>query len=139
MLDETLQITMVTDTLKQYYLNDGQIIGYEPIGVRRETVNAWKENTLTMAQNWHTGQAYHEIHDMRQSSITPYARQKALELTQALGDIEGRAAVVIAPSQTGLVIQFFVNHVFNRFNTHRERKVFTNFDDAVAWVREALN
>ncbi|MGB7341444.1 MAG: hypothetical protein WBC91_21285 [Phototrophicaceae bacterium] len=138
MSDNIIQVEQVTDTLNQYYLHHGRVVVYEPIGARRETVDMWKENTLKIVRSWQSDQPYHEIHDMRQSTITPYAQHKATELTKELGTVAGRAAIVIEQSYTGELIGFFVNNVFNRFNKIRERRVFTNFETALAWIEEVL-
>lgn len=138
MIAEAENIEMVHPTLKRYYLHDGQIVVFEPQGVNRDTVNAWLKHTLETARNWSPDKPYHELHDMRQSGITRYSRQKATELTEKLGNVKGRAAVVISQTHTGQIIGFFVNNVFNRFNKTRERKVFTEFDQALAWLEEAL-
>lgn len=138
MITEAQNVEFVHENLKRYYLHDGQIVVFEPDGAHRNTVDAWKDFTLETANNRPDGTDFHEIHDMRNSTITPYARHKAVELTQALGAVPGRSAIIISKSHTGQMIGFLVNNVFNRFNRTRVRKVFTEFEPAVTWVQEAL-
>lgn len=138
MMVEARKIEMITENLKRYWLHEGKIVVFEPNGISHATVDAWHDSTLESARNCPAGQAYHELHDLRKTSLTPYSRQKALELVKALGDRSGRSAIIIAKSYEGQLIVFFVNNVFSRIPKNRPRRVFTDFQQGLKWLEGGL-
>src|SRR5688572_6775892 len=93
--------------LYRYWLYNTQVVVFEPIGTTRATVDVWREQVEQTAANWDKTRPYLEIHDMRQSSVTPYSRQKALELVKALSTYHGRSAIVLPASILGNIMRFF--------------------------------
>jgi hypothetical protein len=135
---ETENLELVGENLKRYTLHEGKIVVFEPNGVNRATVDAWHDKTIESAKNCPADKPYHELHDLRKTSLTPYSRQRALELVQALGDRSGRSAILIEQSYTGHLIGFFVNNIFSRIPKNRPRRVFTDFQQAVTWLEEVI-
>lgn len=138
MFTESEKIEFISENLKRYYLANGKIVVFEPTGVNHATVDTWYNCTLESAKDCPDDTAYHELHDLRKTNLTPYSRQKALELVKALGDRSGRSAILIAKSYEGQLIGFFVNNVFNRIPKTRPRRVFTDYQQALQWLEEAL-
>jgi hypothetical protein len=121
MMTETEDIELISENLKRYRLHQGKIMVFEPTGVNRATVDAWHDSTV-----------------VRKTSLTPYSRQRAFELVQSLGDRSGRSAIVIEASYAGNLIGFFVSNIFSRIPKNRPRRVFTDFQQAVKWLEEAI-
>ena len=138
MMTETEDIELISENLKRYRLHQGKIIVFEPTGVNRATVDAWHDSTVESARNCPAAEPYHELHDLRKTSLTPYSRQRAFELVQSLGDRLGRSAIVIEASYAGNLIGFFVSNIFSRIPKNRPRRVFTDFQQAVKWLEEAI-
>ena len=138
MIVDAENIEIIGGNLKRYRLHQGKIVVFEPSGVNRATVDAWHDSTIESAQNSPANDPYHELHDLRKTSLTPYSRQRAFELVQALGDRSGRSAIVIEESYTGNLIRFFVNNIFSRIPKNRPRRVFSDFQQALKWLEEAI-
>jgi hypothetical protein len=138
MMAEAQKIEMISENLKRYWLHDERIVVFEPTGISHATVDAWHDSTLESARNTPLDKPYHELHDLRKTNLTPYSRQKALELVKALGDRSGRSAIIIAKSYEGQLIGFFVNNIFSRIPKNRPRRVFTDFQQGLKWLEEGL-
>lgn len=134
---EPENVEEITPHLTRGWLDNSSIVVYRPTINTRENVDAWYRITLETAQNWAKDQPYLELHDMREAVLTPYSRAKAGELVRQLAQYKGRAAIVIAQTRLGDIIGFFVNNVFSVRRGSMERKVFTSFDDALQWLRDA--
>ena len=132
------QIEQIMPTLVRYWLADGQIVVFEAVGANRDTVDAWFDVTTETHQAWSYDEPHYEIHDMRQSTMTPYARAKALELGDLYVDMVGRSAIIVQDSHIGSFMTFFVNRVLNRLSKTCERRVFKDFDEGLAWIREGI-
>lgn len=138
MIVDAENVEIIAGNLKRYRLHQGKITVFEPTGVNRATVDAWHDSTIESAKNCPLNEPYHELHDLRKTSLTPYSRQRAFELVQALGDRAGRSAIVIEESYGGNLIRFFVNKIFSRIPKNRPRRVFNDFQQALKWLEEAI-
>lgn len=125
----------ITPHLARYYLDQGRIVVFKTTNTSRKNVDAWARITEETARSWSENQPYLELHDMREALINSYAQYRANELTTLLSDIPGRAAVLIAKNTVGDIMTRILNLVFNRGQHGRLRRVFTDYDEAVAWLR----
>ena len=128
----------ITPKLIRYWLDDNKIVVFEPDGADRDTVDAWYDTTTATHKAWSYNEPHYEIHDMRHSTMTPYARAKALELGELYKNMTGRSAIIVQDSHIGSFMGFFVNRILNRLNKTFDRRVFKDFDEGLAWVREGI-
>lgn len=129
----------ITPHLIRYWLFDKRVVVYQPNGASRETVDAWHDLVVETADQWPTDRPYLEIHDMSNSTVTPYARQRAQELVEHLNHRRGRTAIILPSSQVGRqMMSLLINITFRRWNRTMERQVFTSLQRATAWVKEML-
>lgn len=129
----------LTPTLIRYWLFDGRVVVFKPIGTTRETVDAWFQVATETAQHWPSDRLYLELHDMRQTTVTPYSRQKAGELVKFLSSKQGRAAIVIANTRLGEIMRFIVDRVMSRTRQTIQRRTFTSMEAAITWLFEAID
>lgn len=133
---EPEKVDNITPNLTRSWLDHGQIVVYHTTQTTREDIDAWYQIVQATARAWPPGKPYLAIHDVRGVIMTPYARERAKSLNRALHDVTGRSAVIIDQTRMGELIGFFVNSIFALSRGNAERRVFTTFEEALAWLRE---
>lgn len=121
------------ETFTKDILVSENILYYHLLNTSRETVDIWSEDLREEMMNWPDDAPLRMIlHvEIRGSTISSYAIKQARRLTLLRPDVDGKLALVIENELTARVINFAVNQLNN---SHRMRRVFTTYEDAIDWV-----
>jgi|GEM_PF-3162354 len=130
----------ISDSLDRYWLHNQQIVVYEPHDTHRKTVDQWAESVIKLAHRWEPTKPYLEIQDMRRAAATPYSIQRAKAAIYSLEGLTGYSAVIITNNPAASMFKFFVRQIRPRAAASKgvEHRIFTNFEEAFAWLEEKL-
>ena len=71
--------------------------------------------------------------------LTGYFREKFVKLSDDHPDIEGRAAWVVKSDHFARSTELFVTRQLPAYNPNFERRIFKEYDPALAWLKENLD
>ena len=123
--------------IERYTLHNQQISVVIATGMEtREALNLSSQIVTETIRNFpETGVAYILYDASRAKSVTPYARQKALDL---LRNVEPNRdlylAIVFANSWMSTLMSAFISQISRMVSSHIRIKLFSNYDAAAQWL-----
>ena len=139
----TTKSTIIEDLgqgVQREWLEDGRIMVLRmPDGAHREAIDIWFNTLTEHGDNWDRQNPFLVLHDARKLGFSYYFRQRAVEAGKhAPDDLLGRGAVVLAKSVVGYLLAAVTNLSGSLVTKDFDLKVFIDYDQALAWLREAL-
>ena len=125
--------------LSRIVLDDGRIKIFIVEKMTRSVVDAWIDACDTeMKTCLASGQPLRIVQDLSGPEVTqtPYSRARGQELTDAYPELGGRIAFVLPDTLANQRIRLFV---LRQPHQYRQRRVFFDRDEAIAWVREDIS
>ncbi len=119
-------------------LDDGGIVVFTLIDLADETVDVWVEACLELMERCRDeGQPLRVLQDLARPGVvqTAYSRARGNTVTNAFPDLKGRIGYVMQP---GITSQRVGRYVQGQEHHYRERRIFYDRDEAIAWLREDL-
>ncbi len=129
---------LVIDGLYVNHLNDNQVLVCTIEKLPRNVVDAWIDVCLEeMKKCNEEGRPVLVLQDLSDSRAiqTPYSKTRGEEATEAYPELEGRTAYVMPDTPDNQRLKLFIQRQPHRY---RERRIFFTFDEALAWLQEAL-
>jgi hypothetical protein len=119
--------------VRREWLCGNQVVVYVATDVHRESIDAWVAAFKADINMCPPGQTFRVIHDFSARAImaTPYARQRAEELTRYRPEIPARVAMIFPKTIFATVLSLFISQ---HINSTRERKMFATREEAVRWL-----
>jgi len=133
------QPEVLAEGVTRYWLDDRRIVAFAlKTSASREAIDAWVGGVKETLFNWQQGQPYLTLYDLSHAEIfiTPYARQHLYELSRTMPGLSGRTAIIMRESLGGRIAQGFLRVIGTK--GARERRLFFNYADGLAWLRELL-
>jgi hypothetical protein len=117
------------------WVDNGRIVVFRLEQHSQKSVDFWFDVVSQVFADYPVDEPLIVLHDMRQASIGPYLREKSKILTEnAARFSKGRFAVVMSDNPLAQLVRLFVN-IQSRRLTARERRAFTDYDEALTWLR----
>ena len=118
------------------WVDEGRIVIFRLKNGNRDSVDRWFEVVSDVFAAFPVDEPLIVMHGMQDAGLGAYIREKSVQLTPKAAHIKkGRYAVVITDNALSQVVRLFLN-VTSRQLTNRERRLFTNFDAALEWLRQ---
>lgn len=129
----------IADNLTYHTIENGSITVVTIKTVLRESVDAWSKWTYDRIANWQDNKKpYLVLYDMTYPNVsfTPYMRGKATETNDLRQDVKGKIALYLTRSTLATLMSLFARL---RRSSSRQLRIFFNYDEAVAWLKEDLS
>ena len=118
------------------WLDEGRIVIFSIRNTNQKAVDRWFDVASQVFETFPEDEPLIVMHDVRQAGLGTYMRAKSAALTEKGARFtRGRYAVLISESAVSQIVRLFLN-VQSRRLTSRERRAFTDYDAALAWLRE---
>ncbi|MBC7870944.1 MAG: hypothetical protein H7Y09_08905 [Chitinophagaceae bacterium] len=138
---QTEDIIEVAPGIHYQWLENYQIITFKMANNDKKAIDAYINANMDILNSWPKDRPYLTLQEGVEGFLmTPYLRQRSTEVIQIMNEhgLEGRIAAVTPSTLVAYVLQFLMRGTFhvhlNKVTTH----LFTNREDAIAWLKEAL-
>ncbi len=117
------------------WLADGRVVCYRFISTGSEAAQVWYAEVSSLFGNWDTRQPLLMLVDLSQPNnfLSAEALSAARQVSHLQPDVPGKTALLIDGSQPAQNVNALVDHVLAGT---RERKIFADQAEAVAWLLE---
>lgn len=132
-MDMKKEILSPTVTLES--LDEGKLVILTLADMTRSTVDIWVEACLQYIQTCHEeGWSLRILQDLSAQPVTqtPYSREEGRKLTLAYPDVGGKIAFVFPKTVSA---QRMRNFIHSLPSAKRQRRVFPNREQALAWLQ----
>lgn len=132
----------MTDNIIVQQLPNMTLLTVNSLSTRDEVITYYNRQR-ELLENWPEDRLYLVMHDLshaQQVPWTPYIRQMAEELADAIPThLQGRVAYVLPKAHTSSVIALFIRRDQSRRTPNVLYEVFYNTDQAMSWIEDALD
>lgn len=117
------------------WMLDRHIVVFRTPAASRAVVDAWIDSVKQTMIEWPKDQVYLALHDMssKAMALTPYARDRALELIPLSTGLSGYAALIVPPTFVSHVIRMYLRAQRSQGN---ENQLFFSINAGLAWLVE---
>ncbi len=123
--------------LDRAWLENGRIVQFTIETLTRQAMDQWVAAVWETIDHWKADTPYLGLHVVcsTPAGFTPYIQQRVRETFSRNNEVPGRTAVVLPRT---LVLDLV--RIFFRFQRRgaREWRIFYRYDEALAWLKEAL-
>lgn len=119
------------------WLDTGRMVVLTLKDNSRTAVADWAAIIQAVATDWDTNKPYLALYDLSGIEITPYYRERGLDISDAVQHLSGRYAVVLDDGGSMSTMRLYFKMAIEK-RSAREGKIFTDRDKALAWLREKL-
>jgi hypothetical protein len=119
------------------WIMDRRIVVYTIRDVSRTVANVWMDALESALASWTGDKPFLALYDVNfpGAVITPYARSRLSQMIDKFNSVYGRTAVVLPRSFTISVVELIFRA---RARGKRQRRIFTNYDQALNWLKALL-
>lgn len=124
-----------------HWICDGRIIVFTMHDVSREAVDRWITTVVRHLQAWPRDRVQLVLYDVASPGYapTPYITAQIPAISEASQGLRGRYAILMPPEERSVQMIRFRHRQFSPMGTPIEGRLFTDRDEAISWLREALN
>ncbi len=126
---------MADELFTKERLADGKIICFRFISTGQEAAASWFYEAVELFKNWGDSAPLLMLVDLSQpdNQLSAEALKSARQASQTYPDVPGKSAILIDGDEPSHNIKGLVEHLLAGT---RDRKMFSNEDEAVAWLLE---
>ena len=117
--------------------SDGRICVLDLHSSSRSAIDVWYEAIKAIAQDWNPDQIFLAAYDLKDVTLTPYFKQRATDVANAVRHLQGRYAVIIGNDPNSETMRHFFDSAVKQ-QSSREGKIFPGSASALFWLQEAL-
>ena len=131
-------VEQLTSGLTFQRLYHGQIMAFRFIDQSRSSVDAWTERASAEAQAIPADKISVGMYDFsgcRYFSMSPYIRQRALEMSRRFKDVEGFSAVVVPKTPAMQLAALFLRLLKIKIQT----RIFFTYEEGLYWLKENVD
>ena len=116
-------------------LQDGKIVCYRFVSTGSEAAEKWYTEIVNLFSSWDNRNHLLLLVDLCQANnlLSAEMMKTAREASHERPDVPGKTAVVIETHDSSVSVKALLDHVLA---DTRPRKIFSNEDEAVAWLLE---
>lgn len=132
----------INNHLRLEWLEDHRIAVLYANSIKREVVDAWADKMQEIMLAWPPNKVLLTLHDYSEIEnfvTTPHLRRRARENVMLRPDLDARTAVVLPDSFVIRMTAVFLRALPQPKKTSRQRRIFTSYDAALAWLKETLD
>jgi len=136
--EEASAIEQIAPGLTFQRLYCGQIMAFRFTDQSRGSVDAWTERCIAEAMAIPEGKLSIAIHDFSQCkyfSMSPYIRQRSLEMSRRFGHLEGFAVVVVPRTPVMQLAALFLRLLKIKIQT----RLFFTYEEGLYWLKENVD
>lgn len=117
-------------------LTDEPLVIFSIENTHRSSVDTWVNAVKQTLDSFPPGASCYMLHVVSpRGALTPYARERAMEVLYHRVDMKACVGVVVANNLMGHVIKIFAE---NQRPANLETRVFFSQDDGLAWLRQRI-
>jgi hypothetical protein len=127
---------MADEVFRKEWLADGRIACYRFVSTGSESAEKWFSEIVDLFQSWDASKPLLLMIDLSEpdNALSPEAMRAAREASLAEPDVAGKTAILVDSSASTHNVSALVDHVLAGT---RERRIFSQESEAVAWLLEA--
>ncbi len=110
--------------------------------IKREVVDAWADKMQEIMFAWPKNKILLTLHDYSEIEnfvTTPHLRRRSRENVMLRPDLNARTAVVLPDSFVIRMTAVFLRALPQPHKSSRQRRIFTSYEQAMDWLKEALD
>ena len=131
--------TRLNDHLSYELIENNAIVEFEVSRTDDDTINLWGDKFCETMENWPADKPYLSLHNflaMPGFMTTPLIRHRSREATRVRSDLDTRTAILMSNRTAANIINILVRALPGQRYKKRERKVFLDRHEAIAWLLE---
>ena len=126
------------NTVTLEWLHDGQMVYVTLNNSHRKAIETWFRTVEAIGQTWDPEQKYMAAYNLTSVGLTPYFRQRSLDMAQVVRHLRGCYAIIISSSDpVSSVTRTYFEHNISRASA-RVGQVFETDEEALAWLESQL-
>jgi hypothetical protein len=127
------------DTVTLEWLNDGRMVYLSLNNCQRTAIETWFKAVEAIGQTWNPELKYMAAYNLTGVGLTPYFRQRSLDMAQVVRHLQGCYAIIISKSDpVSSVTRTYFEHNISRASA-RVGQVFETDEEALAWLESELD
>jgi hypothetical protein len=127
---------MTDDVYIKESLVDGKIVSYSFVSTGSEAAEKWYTEIVNLFSSWDNRIPLLLLVDLCQANnlLSAEMMKTAREASRERPDVPGKTAVVVDSHESSLNVKALLDHVLAET---RPRRLFSNHDEAIAWLLES--
>ena len=127
------------NTVTLEWLLDGRMVYVSLNNSQRTAIETWFKAVEAIGQMWEPEQKYMAAYNLTGVGLTPYFRQRSLDMARVVRHLQGCYAIIISDSDpVSSVTRTYFEHNISRASA-RVGQVFETDADALAWLESQLD
>lgn len=112
------------------------------LDVDKDTIDEWTQEIEKVFMSWDDNKPILTVHDfsnVRVQRVTSHLRQQTRRISRLREDLPTRTAIIMPPTIAAVMtmMTILVRSLYHTDQSQRERRVFSDMESAIAWVRSA--
>ena len=132
------EVEYLSPSVQQQWLYNRQILSFMIQDVTRQSVDIWIKGIMRAGAKWNPEKPFLIYYELQAVPLTPYLRQRAIEITKMSMHLHGRTATVLPQHLGAPLLRIFMEYDLRRIRSNIVQRVFYKRDYAMEWLLEAI-